>query len=178
MIWKEVLKGYLWRQRSEEMVVLEKLVGFPLKGQASEKEIKTFLNDLGFRIKEGEDEEGEYFRGCYFTEKAIGKLAKRRLAFSCGFCDFQGYVVLKWYEYLKEGSGTIIACKGDRSGEKDRICYCPNCDKLSVRVHFDPKLDPWKLTKKVPFTAKSDKESNEKSTSSDLDGGGLYKGKW
>jgi len=42
MIWKEVLKRYLWQQREEKMVILEKLVNFPLRKQASENVINSY----------------------------------------------------------------------------------------------------------------------------------------
>jgi len=149
LIWKEELKRHLWRIReTEEFVVLKKLVNFPLKNQKPGYEVGKFLRQLGLELR-GRKREGKY----YFTDKAIKKLSKRRLAFKCDFCGCECYAELAENQDLKEGSPTIITHKGD-TGEKDKKCYCPVCDTQKRRIGFNNTLDPWTLKKKVAFTAK------------------------
>lgn len=103
---------------------------------------------------------------------------RRRLGFKCYHCNWEGYVELKWYEDLKPTSTTIIAHKDDRSGEKDKICYCPECDDQSRRANFIKSLNPWKLKEKVVFSAKemSLGAGLEGSGEGGMEGLGLYEG--
>ncbi len=159
MIWREELKRHLWKNIDEGGFALEDLKNFSLRGIPRHK-IGKFLRQLGFERRSVKGMEKEYF----ITPRAKKELKKRRLAFKCNLHEppWEGYVTLEEDQDLKEGSSTIISHKGDRKGERDLICYCPECNNPSGRVVFNSELDPWQLKEKVVFKVDPPKEDHKK----------------